>query len=319
MILDRDGQIAGVGATEPAGRCARRGRRAAPGGGAGARRHRGGHPGTVQPPRPHPAVRGCAARRRGGGGGVRRRRSQPGGRRRRGAAGRRRRRGRGRGAGRRRRQAAHCANGCTSSAPGCRTSRGSSPPASTAAAPPPTACSQWITSEAARADVHRRRAAADAIVVGTGTVLRRRSDVDGPAARRRAGRPAAAARGGRQAGDLRGRQGSQRRLAHDGDPHPRSRTRSSGRCRTAPTCCWRAGPRWPGPSCGPASIDRILAYVAPILLGGPITAVDDVGVAEHRAGPAMAVRRRRPGRSGSAVEPGAGVTGDGPRCGAASS
>ncbi|EUA09027.1 ribD C-terminal domain protein [Mycobacterium xenopi 4042] len=31
--------------------------------------------------------------------------------------------------------------------------------------------SQWITSEAARADLHRRRAAADAIVVGTGTVL----------------------------------------------------------------------------------------------------------------------------------------------------
>jgi diaminohydroxyphosphoribosylaminopyrimidine deaminase/5-amino-6-(5-phosphoribosylamino)uracil reductase len=26
-------------------------------------------------------------------------------------------------------------------------------------------------------------------------------------------------------------------------------------------------------------VDRILAYVAPILLGGPITAVDDVGVA----------------------------------------
>ena len=31
--------------------------------------------------------------------------------------------------------------------------------------------SQWITGEAARADVHRRRAAADAIVVGTGTVF----------------------------------------------------------------------------------------------------------------------------------------------------
>jgi diaminohydroxyphosphoribosylaminopyrimidine deaminase/5-amino-6-(5-phosphoribosylamino)uracil reductase len=26
-------------------------------------------------------------------------------------------------------------------------------------------------------------------------------------------------------------------------------------------------------------VDRILAYVAPILLGGPIAAVDDVGVA----------------------------------------
>ena len=36
--------------------------------------------------------------------------------------------------------------------------------------------SQWITSEAARADVHRRRAVADAIVVGTGTVF-----VDDPA------------------------------------------------------------------------------------------------------------------------------------------
>src|SRR6202022_5147217 len=31
--------------------------------------------------------------------------------------------------------------------------------------------SQWITGDAARADVHRRRAAADAIIVGTGTVF----------------------------------------------------------------------------------------------------------------------------------------------------
>lgn len=30
-------------------------------------------------------------------------------------------------------------------------------------------------------------------------------------------------------------------------------------------------------------IDRILGYVAPILLGGPITAVDDVGVASITA------------------------------------
>src|SRR6201999_1599452 len=36
--------------------------------------------------------------------------------------------------------------------------------------------SQWITSEAARADVHRRRATADAIIVGTGTVF-----IDDPA------------------------------------------------------------------------------------------------------------------------------------------
>ena len=36
-------------------------------------------------------------------------------------------------------QAARCGSGCTSSAPECRTSHGSSPPASTAAARPPTA------------------------------------------------------------------------------------------------------------------------------------------------------------------------------------
>ncbi|MCK6066710.1 MULTISPECIES: bifunctional diaminohydroxyphosphoribosylaminopyrimidine deaminase/5-amino-6-(5-phosphoribosylamino)uracil reductase RibD [Microbacterium] len=35
----------------------------------------------------------------------------------------------------------------------------------------PDGTSQWITGPAARADVHRRRAEADAIVVGTGTVL----------------------------------------------------------------------------------------------------------------------------------------------------
>src|SRR6185312_9560044 len=40
----------------------------------------------------------------------------------------------------------------------------------------PDGSSQWITSDAARADVHRLRAVADAIVVGTGTVL-----VDDPA------------------------------------------------------------------------------------------------------------------------------------------
>ena len=41
---------------------ARRGAGAAPGGRAGSRRHRGRHPGTVQPLRTHSAVRGCACR-----------------------------------------------------------------------------------------------------------------------------------------------------------------------------------------------------------------------------------------------------------------
>ncbi|MGH3634957.1 MAG: RibD family protein, partial [Mycobacterium sp.] len=38
------------------------------------------------------------------------------------------------------------------------------------------------------------------------------------------------------------------------------------------------GPRLAGAFLRAGAIDRILAYVAPILLGGPITAVDDVGV-----------------------------------------
>jgi diaminohydroxyphosphoribosylaminopyrimidine deaminase / 5-amino-6-(5-phosphoribosylamino)uracil reductase len=38
------------------------------------------------------------------------------------------------------------------------------------------------------------------------------------------------------------------------------------------------GPTLAGAFLRAGTIDRILAYVAPILLGGPITAVDDVGV-----------------------------------------
>jgi diaminohydroxyphosphoribosylaminopyrimidine deaminase/5-amino-6-(5-phosphoribosylamino)uracil reductase len=38
------------------------------------------------------------------------------------------------------------------------------------------------------------------------------------------------------------------------------------------------GPTLAGAFLRAGAIDRILAYVAPILLGGPITAVDDVGV-----------------------------------------
>ena len=54
-------------------------------------------------------------------------------------------------------------------------------------------------------------------------------------------------------------------------------TRWSRRCPTAPTCWWRAahaGRRIPAGR----RDRRILGYVAPILLGGPITAVDDVGM-----------------------------------------
>jgi diaminohydroxyphosphoribosylaminopyrimidine deaminase/5-amino-6-(5-phosphoribosylamino)uracil reductase len=39
------------------------------------------------------------------------------------------------------------------------------------------------------------------------------------------------------------------------------------------------GPTLAGAFLRAGAVDRILAYVAPILLGGPVVAVDDVGVA----------------------------------------
>lgn len=137
--------------------------------------------------------------------------------------------------------------------------------------------SQWITSEAARADVHRRRAVADAIVVGTGTVF-----VDDPVLTAR-----------RPDGSLAKRQPlrvvvGQREISQDSrvlnddsrtmvirtrDPHEVLRALSD---RT--DVLLEGGPTLAGAFLRAGVIHRIVAYVAPILLGGPITAVDDVGV-----------------------------------------
>ncbi|NVN50782.1 bifunctional diaminohydroxyphosphoribosylaminopyrimidine deaminase/5-amino-6-(5-phosphoribosylamino)uracil reductase RibD [Mycolicibacterium hippocampi] len=137
--------------------------------------------------------------------------------------------------------------------------------------------SQWITSETARADVHRRRAAADAIVVGTGTVF-----VDDPKLTARL-----------PDGSLADRQPlrvvvGEREISPDAkilnddsrtmvirtrDPHEVIKALSD---RT--DVLLEGGPTLAGAFLRVGAIDRILAYVAPILLGGPITAVDDVGV-----------------------------------------
>lgn len=137
--------------------------------------------------------------------------------------------------------------------------------------------SQWITSPAARADLHRRRAAADAIVVGTGTVF-----VDDPSLTARtpdgalcAHQPLRVVVGRRDVpADARVRNADAPTvLLRTRDPHEVIEALSE---RT--DILLEGGPVLAGAFLRAGVVDRILAYVAPILLGGPVTAVDDVGV-----------------------------------------
>jgi diaminohydroxyphosphoribosylaminopyrimidine deaminase/5-amino-6-(5-phosphoribosylamino)uracil reductase len=137
--------------------------------------------------------------------------------------------------------------------------------------------SQWISSEASRSDLHRRRAMADAIVVGTGTVL-----ADDPALTARlpdgslaAKQPLRVVVGMREIP-------SEAKVLNDDsrtmvirthDPAEVLKTLSD---RT--DVLLEGGPTLAGAFVRSGVINRILAYVAPILVGGPITAVDDVGV-----------------------------------------
>jgi diaminohydroxyphosphoribosylaminopyrimidine deaminase/5-amino-6-(5-phosphoribosylamino)uracil reductase len=137
--------------------------------------------------------------------------------------------------------------------------------------------SQWISSEAARADLHRRRAAADAIVVGTGTVL-----ADNPALTARL-----------PDGSLAGHQPlrvvvgtreipPEAKVLNDDSHTMVIRTRDPVEVLRALSdrtdVLLEGGPTLAGAFLRAGAINRILAYVAPILLGGPITAVGDVGV-----------------------------------------
>ena len=138
--------------------------------------------------------------------------------------------------------------------------------------------SQWITSEAARADLHRQRAAADAIVVGTGTVF---ADDPTLTARLPDGSPAAdqplrVVVGLRQVPpeSLVCNADSRTLMLHTRDPHEVIEALGD---RT--DVLVEGGPTLAGAFLRAGVVDRILAYVAPILLGGPLAAVDDVGVA----------------------------------------
>ncbi|BBZ23317.1 bifunctional diaminohydroxyphosphoribosylaminopyrimidine deaminase/5-amino-6-(5-phosphoribosylamino)uracil reductase RibD [Mycolicibacter hiberniae] len=137
--------------------------------------------------------------------------------------------------------------------------------------------SQWITSEAARADLHRRRAAADAIVVGTGTVL-----VDDPTLTARLPDGTLADRQPLRVVVGRREISADARVLNDDSRTMVIRTHDPAEVLRALSdrtdVLLEGGPTLAGAFLRAGAIDRILAYVAPILLGGPVTAVDDVGV-----------------------------------------
>jgi diaminohydroxyphosphoribosylaminopyrimidine deaminase / 5-amino-6-(5-phosphoribosylamino)uracil reductase len=137
--------------------------------------------------------------------------------------------------------------------------------------------SQWITGEAARADVHRRRAAADAIVVGTGTVF-----VDDPALTARLPNGSLADRQPLRVVVGEREISSEAKILNDDSRTMLIRTHDPHEVMQALTdrtdVVLEGGPTLAGAFLRAGVVDRILAYVAPILLGGPVTVVDDVGV-----------------------------------------
>jgi len=140
--------------------------------------------------------------------------------------------------------------------------------------------SRWITGAAARADVHRRRSAADAIAVGTGTVL-----ADDPSLTARApggelldAQPVPVVFGRRPVPTdaaitrhphapilLEGTD-----LAHDLHELQRLGIRS---------LFVEGGPTLANAFLAASLVDELLVYLAPSLLGGPRLAVGDLGVA----------------------------------------
>jgi len=138
--------------------------------------------------------------------------------------------------------------------------------------------SQWITGPAARADVHRRRAASDAIVVGTGTVL-----ADDPSLTARDGdallpqQPVPVVIGSRETPT----DAALRR-------HPREPLFYATRDLTAVLADLRergvqrvfveGGPTVASAFIAAGLADTVLAYLAPVLLGGPRLALTDIGV-----------------------------------------
>ncbi|MFD5215566.1 bifunctional diaminohydroxyphosphoribosylaminopyrimidine deaminase/5-amino-6-(5-phosphoribosylamino)uracil reductase RibD [Microbacterium sp. NPDC058345] len=138
--------------------------------------------------------------------------------------------------------------------------------------------SQWITGPDARADVHRRRAASDAIVVGTGTVL-----ADDPSLTARDGdallphQPVPVVIGSRTTPPG----AALRRHPHQAlfyDTRDLAVVLDDLRERGVQRVFVEGGPTLASAFVAAGLADTVLAYIAPVLLGGPRLALTDIGV-----------------------------------------
>lgn len=138
--------------------------------------------------------------------------------------------------------------------------------------------SQWITGPDARADVHRRRAEADAIVVGTGTLL-----ADDPALTARDGdallphQPTPVVIGSRPTpADAAVHRHPRAPLFYDTRDLPA--VLEDLRVRGVQRVLVEGGPTLASAFIAAGFADTVLAYIAPVLLGGDRLALTDIGV-----------------------------------------
>jgi diaminohydroxyphosphoribosylaminopyrimidine deaminase/5-amino-6-(5-phosphoribosylamino)uracil reductase len=139
--------------------------------------------------------------------------------------------------------------------------------------------SRWITGAAARADVHRRRSAADAIAVGTGTVF-----ADDPALTARA--PGGELFDSQPVPVVFGRRTVPADAAVTRHPHAPvlldgadlARDLDELRQRGIRSLFIEGGPTLASAFLAAGLVDELLVYLAPTLLGGPRLAVADLGI-----------------------------------------
>ncbi|KRE25997.1 bifunctional diaminohydroxyphosphoribosylaminopyrimidine deaminase/5-amino-6-(5-phosphoribosylamino)uracil reductase RibD [Agromyces sp. Soil535] len=140
--------------------------------------------------------------------------------------------------------------------------------------------SQWITGPAARADVHRRRAAADAIAVGTGTVF-----ADDPALTARA--PGGEFFDAQPIPVVFGRRPVPADAALTRHPHAPVFVEGADlaadlhelQVRGIRSLFVEGGPTLASAFLAAGLVDELLVYFAPVLLGGHRVAIDDLGIA----------------------------------------